>query len=554
MSTTRARSRIATFVSVLTVASLAASCTGGWIDISGSADRENRAPGVDGGTTSGTNPDRSPDAGNTSESPAARPPMRRLTKRQYRRAARDLLPLESLPEMQLPKDDEVRSIPANTSRKLQTSQARYYFDAAESLGEAAVGPFEELTGCSPEPDPACIDDFIGRFGRNAFRRPLTDSERERFRQFYRTQADRRNAKVAVELLVRAILQSPQFLYRPVHSEGELDGFELASRLSFTLWNSIPDDRLLDAAAAGELSTADGIEAQARRMLRDPRARDATVRFVMDWFGLSDLSELPDDTFDDQTKRAMRQQVHRFIETVLWEENGRLEDLFTADYTFVNAELAAIYENATAPDGEQFRRVSTRDNDQRGGILTLPAFLAAHSKGTPSVDLGAFIQQELLCNTVPAPPDELKNPPSLGPEASSREWANARMDHKQCGTCHDMLEGPGLAFDRFDRTGRLRSTDEHGNSLHNRTKMQFELGGPQTPVDGPEELSDLIAESEDFSRCAARTLQAAVEGIDPETAPSRDAAELRAIRSGVEGGFREQLIALVRSETFRSATP
>jgi len=543
---------------MLTVASFAASCTSGWVDVSGSAEREDRAPEGNGNETSQTDRDRSTDAGKQSGS---RPPMRRLTKRQYRRAARDLLPLERLPDLQLPRDDEVRSIPANTSRKLQTTQARYYFDAAESLGEAAVGSFEELTGCSPEPDPACIDDFIGGFGRTAFRRPLTDSERERFRQFYRTQADRRDPKIAVELLVRAILQSPQFLYRPVHSEGELNGFELASRLSFTLWNSIPDDRLLDAATAGELSTADGIEAQARRMLQDPRARDATVRFVMEWFGLNDLSSLPDDRFDEETKAAMRKQVHRFIETVLWEENGGLEDLFTADYTFVNAELADLYDETSAPDGDSLERISTRETDQRGGILTLPAFLAAHSKGTPSVDLGSFIQQELLCNTVPPMPD-LDDLPEHEPDASSRKRAKKRMDHDKCGTCHKLMEGPGLAFDRFDRSGRLRSTDDHGNSLHNRTKMQFQLGGPRTDVDGPEELEHLIAESEDFSRCAARNLYLAIEGVDPATAESRDASEIRAILSEKEGsntdgsktdrGFREQLIAIVRSETFRSA--
>jgi hypothetical protein len=345
---------------------------------------------------------------------------------------------------------------------------------------AALGPLfadagrrAAIVGCAPQSaDDPCVRRFVGDFGRRAWRRPLTAAELDRYVQLATTAAAAlKDVAIALMHTTSALLASPNFLYRVELGQPEgngagrfrYTGWEMASRLSYFLWNTTPDVELLAAAEAGKLTTPDGVRGQVARLLGSPRARGFADNFGRELVGLDDLAETPknDPRFTPTLKEAMRAEVVHLFESRL-EAGADALDLFDGTGAFVNAELAAVYGIAgvtgTAPVAAQFPPAIPR-----AGLLGTAAFLSLQSKqdATSPTARGKFVREQVLCEEVPDPPDNLdttlKDPPP-GAKLTLREHMEMHRSNPVCASCHALIDPLGYAFESFDWIGAYRLKD------------------------------------------------------------------------------------------------
>lgn len=375
----------------------------------------------------------------------------------------------------------------NAHRHPRTNPALYQLTITGPFGGQAAGDTPSrraLFGGSPAApttraaEEAAARAILGRLVRRAFRRPVTDEDLRRPLEFFRAgSAEGGGFEAGIEHALGAILVSPQFLLRietdpaglPAGAAYRVGQLELASRLSFFLWSSLPDDELLDAAVRGDLRDARQLEAQARRMLADPRARNLVTNFAAQWLHLRGLDAAVPDArkfidFDDNLRRAMRQETELFFETILREDRSALE-LLGADYTFVNERLAKHY-GLPHVYGSHFRRVSFADERarQRGGLLRHGSTLTVTSYATRTspVIRGKWILDNLL-GTPPPPP--LPDVPALDEGRVSaklpiRERLAAHRANPSCASCHNLIDPIGFSLENFDAVGRWRTAEEH----------------------------------------------------------------------------------------------
>jgi len=350
-------------------------------------------------------------------------------------------------------------------------------------------------------DAACADQILGRLALRAYGRPLNDHDRDTLRALYaKGSDDGRDFEAGIEVGLARILSGPEFLlYHGLTEEGAVsasgsqdDEVTLASRLALFLWNSIPDDALLDDAIAGRLSGAKRLEAQVRRMLADRRAETLVTDFAEQWLQLRIVkSKAPDErkfpTFDDNLRRDMLHETELFLRSVLLEDKSVL-DLIRADYTFVNERLAEHY-GIDGVFGDAFRRVALHDPNRRGllgqgSIL----FQSAVANRTSPVFRGKWIMTVLFNSPPPPPPP---NVPTLDQSTGSntphsvRERLEQHRKDPVCAACHAIIDPPGLALENFDAIGRWRETDS-GQPIDATTTLP---GG--IAISGPSGLRDAI---------------------------------------------------------------
>jgi hypothetical protein len=399
-------------------------------------------------------------------------------------------------------------------------------------------------------DEACVRQFIEDFGRRAYRRTLTDDEKSRLWQLFAWGDAEYGTVTGIRTVIEALLQSPKFLYRFKFGEKTedelvaLDDFEVASRLSYFLWDSMPDDALMSAADAGELSSVAGIEAQTRRMLETQKARRAVNHSFMAWMGLADMSSLEreDPEFTDEIRESMEASTLAFIDQVIWEGDGKLSTLLTAPFAYVDKHTAPLY-GVEPPADDSLERV-TLDEETRLGLLTQPAVLARYAYGDTTVHRGLFIRDAFLCSRPPPPPNEFEDPPETYETQPLRERAEDRMAHQQCGACHHQIDPLGLAFDQFDPLGRWQSEDAHGNVLSSDGRFA------QAPVDGAVELARALAGSEEVRQCVVRQW---FRLAFARTMSREDACSLQALENALtasDDDIRELLVAITTSDAFR----
>jgi hypothetical protein len=456
----------------------------------------------------------------TGELPGPQPRLVRLTHAQYDNTVRDLLGLPDLaPSADFLDDPTFAGFDNNAAALVvQPRLARDYQRAAEALSARVADPatMGNLVPCEVAAgDDVCAREFVESFGRRAFRRPLTAPEVDAYVALYGRGAGKFSAGTPFEQgirhLVEAFLQSPHFLYRVELSE-ELDsdqlipltGFEVATRLSYLIWNSAPDDDLLAAAESGELDTEAGIEAQARRLIEDARAAGPVDDFHAQWLQLDKYANVQKDptlypSFGPSTAAAMREETERFIRHVVFELSGGVRDLLLSRTTFVNDELAAIYglEGAFGPELTQVELDPTR----RAGLLTQPGFLASHAytTGSSPIHRGVFVQRRVLCNEVPDPPGDIDTtlPPLSDDIKTTKQQVEAHTSGEACVGCHSLVNAPGYALENFDGLGAWRDT-ENGEPID--PTGDFRMDGDTTQVDGPIDLVTQIAESESAGAC------------------------------------------------------
>lgn len=567
--------------SPLWVASLACSLTGGcYVGFDATAlETDGAAEGSEG---TGDGEDGDDDVGPDGQlCRAHQSPLRRLTVRQYINSLEDLFPGQSFSELQtlLPADPQSHGF-ENTARLQIPSAALIegYQRGALQVTRTVFAngdAFETATGLAVPGSAAeanvAAELVIRDMGRRIFRRPVRDEDIERYGQvfaasFENTGALQDDFLVAISLTVSAMLQSPNFVYLLEEgidpdnaAPGELvplGAYEVASRLSYFLWDSMPDDALLDAAQADALSSADEIEAQVRRMLELPRGRAAVVNLHRQWLGFDDvLLEMKDPStyplWSEQTLLDAHTQMERFVEHNFFEGEGTLQGLLTSTEVPVSPALAELM-GTSAPGGEW--EILELDPAQRRGVLTLPGFLAGHSHPVnPSPVLrGQFVRERVLCAPVPPPPADIDpTPPEDGGEAeTNRERYNIFLDNPSCAACHILLHGVGYPFEIYDSVGAFRTMDA-GKTVDASGVLAGVPGLEETDVSDALGMMDVIAEADATQACAANQFFRGGFGRPPE--PEADACMTDDMVSALQdsgGDLHELMVSLARSTDFR----
>jgi hypothetical protein len=326
----------------------------------------------------------------------------------------------------------------------------------------------------PEDEEACARQILGTLTRRAYRRPVTDVDLEKPMEFYRQAKKTDGFEAGIETALSAILVSPEFLFRVERdpagaapgSAYQLNDITLASRLSFFLWSSIPDDELLEAAERGDLHKPKVLEKQTRRMLADPRSKNIVSNFGEQWLHLRNLESITPDLrlfpdFDDNLRQAFRRETELHFETVLHEDRSVL-NLLRADYTFLNERLAKHY-GIPHVYGSDFRRVNLAPGSERGGLLRQGSVLTVTSYATrtsPTIR-GKWILENILGTPPPPPPG---NVPALKEKTISetlpvRQRLAEHRANVACASCHDLIDPPGFALENYDAIGRWRTLED-----------------------------------------------------------------------------------------------
>ncbi|MEZ4250604.1 MAG: DUF1592 domain-containing protein [Polyangiales bacterium] len=489
-------------------------------------------------------------------------PMRRLTGREWANSVRDLIGVPDLALPEMPPDATSTSSFDNEALALGPSElhVRRWEQAAFDVGglvASDAGLRARHVPCG-EADADCARRFVEAFGRRALRRPLTADEVQRYVDFFEGQRASIDFDAAVQLTVSAFLQSPQFLYRLELGSGSgregqvpLTPHEVASRLSYLLWESMPDDALLAAADGNDLRTPNQLEAQARRMLADPRARPAVADYFRQWLYLDRVAtetKLPElvPEWSAEVAQAARTESMLLAEHVFFE--GTLGDLFTSRTGFVPAELAPLY-GMSSPSLD----VPVELPPERAGILTRIAFLggnAHEANGSPPLR-GVYVLSRLLCTPPGAPPaDADTSPPApdptMGPQ-TNRMLFEDRTSPDRCQTCHQAIDAFGFAFENYDAAGRHRMID---NGLPvDATGVAVGLGDDATPFDDAVGLQRLFATSDAVHDCAVEKWFVYANGRLPE---AEDACQLRALQdefADVGGDLDELVVRMVLRPEF-----
>jgi hypothetical protein len=500
--------------------------------------------GSDAGGESGCEPAAPPDA-----------PVRRLLRFELENSLRELFGEQSWSATALPVDpyEDATAPPSLALVEAQYQLARdLAFRATQS--ESATS---EFIGCDAADDGTeeCRDRFIGDFVERAFRRPLTSSELEQFTSTF-DEAANAGFPLGVRAVIQIALQSPEFLYLPefgVEAPERGDGwarptaYEMASRLSYLLWGSPPDAELLEAARDDALRSPEELEAQARRLLTDPRASKAVGNFYVRLLELDGttfpavgLAQYP--TFTADVAAQLLGETEAFVADVTLVSKGDLQTLLTAPYTFVNEPLAAFYEIADV-SGNEFQRIDVAPG--RGGLLTHASFLAATAQGpfTNPSERGYRVTRAFLCQQPPRHPVESVPPGPLPPNMTTRQRFAQHASEPTCARCHSLVDALGFAFEHYDAAGLYRDTE---NGLPIDATGTTDVAGD---FDGALELAEGLARSEDVRRCFVENWYVRALGREVTAADACYVSALDREFVGAATNLQELLIALVKNDAF-----
>ena len=348
-------------------------------------------------------------------------------------------------------------------------------------------------------------DHVAAMGKWLLRGPLDKREINKYSGIATTVASAGgDFREAISFIVEAMLQSPRFVYRMESQRGDgtaqpVEGWELASRLSYILWGAPPDEELLRAADKSELADHNNIEAQVQRMLKDPRAIQQSERFVSEWLNLGNLANLrPNKTdfpkWDAQLAIDMQQETLAYFREVAWTQNRPLADLLNAQLTFATPRLAQHY--GLTPQGNELARYDLANVAGRGGLLTQGSVLTIGGDDASMVSRGLFVLHDLLRGTVNAPPPCVNTtPPPTKAGLTQRGIAEGRIANNNCGVCHTRFEPLAFGLERFDGVGAWHEKDQHGNLL--REDGEVLVPGEAKPVayKTSAELMNLLAGSQ-----------------------------------------------------------
>ena len=491
--------------------------------------------------------------------------LRRLNKAEYDNTIRDLVGLDLQLAADFPSDDVGHGFD-NIGDVLSVSPIllEKYLAAAERVAEEVWGN-EEARRRVFVHEPSSDDERIEvalrnvrEFAERAYRRPLRDDEQQRLFELMRFAWEQDSSEDEIfRTVIAAILSNPNFLFRveqdpePDDADGvrELDGFELASRMSYFLWSSMPDQQLLELARAGQLTQPDVLRAETRRMLADPKSQALVDNFAGQWLQLRDVSRLTPDPgkfpeFDDELRTAMRRETELFFAAVVRENRSVLEFL-NADFSFLNARLAQHY-GVDGVTGAEFQRVPL--GTRRRGVLTHASILMLTSNPTRTspVKRGKWILENMLAEPPPPPPPNVpeleENAETLG---SLREQMEQHRANPSCAVCHIKMDALGFGLENFDAVGQWRDRDGQFQ-----VDASGQLPGGHTFNGAAELMQILVTENRDeFCRCLAQKLLTYALGRGLESYDRCTVNDLVDALAADDYRFESLITAIVTSKPF-----
>ncbi|MCX6107560.1 MAG: DUF1592 domain-containing protein [Proteobacteria bacterium] len=463
--------------------------------------------------------------------------LRRLTRSQYLNSVRDVLGDVTL-KTQIEPDVPFLAL-SNLGAATVTTTPRgveLYEAAANELAAQVFADAQKtntFVGCQVDTTngyiDACVENFIKKVGRLAWRRPPSTEEMSSLKKVHLIVAsDLKSATKGLEAVTVAILSSPKFLYRSevgaVIAGGirALDAYEIAARLSYLLWDSTPDSALLDAAEQGKLADANGVKSEAQRLLANPRSKEALLRFFREWLGFDALATLGKNQmaypqFTPTLAAAMQSELDHVLDRLVFTSGQNFTQLLNRSWTYVNPELASLYGlQPASSEAHSMTLVEIPTTSPRGGLLTMAGLLASQAKPdtTAPISRGRYVLNRLLCEIVPAPPPDI---PALPPDVADGSFRTQRQRldihtaSPGCASCHIKMDAAGLALEQFDGVGAYRDSDRG---------LPLDVSGAldEKKFTGAKELGALLQNKTEVHQCIVKHLyRHALGAIDDERA-------------------------------------
>ncbi|MEZ4445737.1 MAG: DUF1592 domain-containing protein [Polyangiaceae bacterium] len=502
-------------------------------------------------------------------------PIRRLLARQYVNSVAALLGPEAATLATPPEDQTLNGFESIAAAQLSMTDAlvRQYETSARAVAAVAraLGTLHDHLDCTPTgpDDAACLQGFVESFGRRVFRRPLSDEEVADYLDLGLQAASTLEAfDAGLEFVAVGMLQSPHFLFlvelghpiagHPASASGKgvhrLDGYEVASRMSYFLLEAPPSEELLDAAAAGELDTLAGIRKHAEVLVSSADARRATRSFFEEYLVLGELDGVAKSPtlfpeFSAELAAAMKEETMQLVTDIIHQRDAAISELFTASYTFVDATMADHY-GLPAPESG-WQRVDLPASAPRPGLLGQASIATAqaHPDSTSVTHRGLFVVERFLCSTMPPPPQGVV--PELPPSSvapTMRERVAVHLEEPACASCHAISDPVGLALENLDPIGRWR--DKENGVTIDASVEHADLG----TFDGIAGLGEALANEPEVTSCMLRQLYRYATG---HVELAGELPALEALHEAFEAGgqsFRSLLVDMVASEVYRHVMP
>jgi len=487
--------------------------------------------------------------------------LRRLTRRQLNNTLFELLGVAPGAADGLSPDEKLGPFENNAITPITNLLVEQVQEMAKTVAALVSSRRIDLMGCDATTEPNCAPQFVESFGEKVYRRPITAEESAALLALFELGKTNADVDHGFALLIQAFVQSPSFLYHvDVPANGLAAGtvqqvglHTLASRLSYFLWNSMPDDILFALAQDGSLADRAVLEAQVARMLSDERAQAVIGLFHEQWLGIAGLEEKTKDTdiyptWGPELAASMLAELGRFTSYVMRDGDGLLRTLLTANFTLPDENLLALY-GASPPPGFSVGDVVTVPH--RSGVLTQPAFLTknAHFDRTSVVHRGLVVRRNVLCQTVDPPPNNVSTAlPEATQVSTTRELLELHLESPSCAKCHQAIDPLGYAFEHYDPIGAYRVTDGLGaiDASGEFVKTGEDLQGSY--ADATEMLA-MMAQADEVERCVAnqwfRFALARMESLD-------DACSLVQLHEEFQlsgGNVRDLIIQLALSAPF-----
>ncbi len=488
--------------------------------------------------------------------------VRRLSNREYDATIQTLLGDATGYASAFPADTIVHGFTNNSDvQDVGPALVEQYVVVAEKIAAKATQSTDALLGCALADGEACVGDFITRFGKRAWRRPITADEHTALLAVFTNARDSFDATTGVELLLQAFLVSPSFLYRveigapvPGATYAALTSWELASRLSYFLTGTMPDAELFAAAEADALASPEGIATQAQRLLSTGTARTQVAEFFSGWLNLFAVPRLQRSVQDfpawnTNLPELLATETRTFATSIVFDGAGDLRTLFTAPYTYGDPSLARFYGGTAGPATDGIARIELPPA-RRAGLLTQASFLATHSKEiqTDPVQRGKFVRERLLCQGLDPPPPELMvKAPTITPGTTARQRFTEHEAEPLCAGCHVLIDPIGLAFENYDAIGQWRDVelgqpiDASGNLTDTDVEGAF---------NGVVEMAQKLAQSPMAAECFVRQWFRFTFGRAESVADDPRIATIASSFGTANGKVRELLVALTQTPDFR----
>lgn len=529
----------------------------------GSGGSASGSTSVSGGSTNTTT-----ECDNATKVVPGQSPVRRLNRFEYNNTISDVLKDDSAPADSFPLEEQ--SAFDNDANVLRVSRllVEDYLDAARTLATTALAKPETLScaAAAATADTAtqekCAGQLVDTWGPKLYRRPVAADERTRLIATFRTARGFLDFAGSARTVFETMLMSPQFLYRLETGTAvdgspgvlKVDPWGLASRLSYFIWGSAPDDVLTKAAQEGRLVTAADVRREAERMYGSQRSRTVVRRFTRFWLELTNVDQQGKDAtlFPDYTPAIgalMRTQTETLAEHLYFDSGGTLGEMLTAPYSYMNQTLAKFL-GVSGPAGTAFEKVQL-DPAKHSGVLTEPAFLSYNATvdRTHPILRGVFVMRKLLCTPPPDPPAGIVDGTGTvtDPNATQRDRLAAHRTNASCLGCHQFIDPIGLTFENFDAVGRFHDLEKNGNPVDASGSLSnTDVNGP---VSNAIELTGKLAQSAQVQKCVTVNWFRYANGRGEVAGDTCSISRASVAMNKAGGSLRELVLALTQTDAF-----